>query len=471
MRTAEFVEEVKKGNISAEENTCKFLEEAEKIDKEYAYFNIIAKDSAINQAKEIDKLIKQKKAKGLLLGLPVSVKDCIVVKGVESTAGSKILKGYIPTFNATSVQKCIDEGAIIVGKTSQDEFGFGGFSINVGIGFRIPKNPFDKERVCGGSSGGSGVIAQKTKFSHISLGESTGGSIVAPASFCGIAGLCPTYGLVSRYGLIDYANSLDKIGPMGKTAEDCALMLNVISGNDEKDSTSLNAKKENYLDYLKKDIKNIKVAVIKDSFGKGTEEAVSKGILNKFAKLKISYDEISLPINYKYSIADYYLLATTEASTNLAKYCGMRYGAAEKLEGNFNEYFSKVRSLNFGKEAKRRIILGTFARMAGFREAYYIKAEKVRTKIIEEYKKAFKKYDVLISPTMPILPPKIDEVKKLTPLQNYMMDIMTVGPNIAGIPHMSVNIRMEKGLPVGMMMTADHLQEGKLIQLGKEFEK
>src|SRR3990172_5946527 len=223
MRTAEFIEEIKKGNISAEENVHKFLEEAEKIDKEYAYFNTISKELAIRQAKEIDRLIKQKKAKGALLGLPVSVKDCIVVKDVESTAGSKILKGYIPTFNATSVQKCINEGAVIVGKTAQDEFGFGGFSVNVGVGFRIPKNPFDKDRVCGGSSGGSAGITQKTKFSHISLSESTGGSIVAPASFCGVAGLCPTYGRVSRYGLIDYGNSLDKIGPMGKTAEDCAL--------------------------------------------------------------------------------------------------------------------------------------------------------------------------------------------------------------------------------------------------------
>jgi len=471
MKTREFIEEVKKGSISAEENIHKVLEESEKIDREYAYFNTISKELALMQAKEIDRLVKQKKAKGTLLGLPVSVKDCIVVKNVESTAGSKILKGYFPTFNATCVQKCIDEGAVIIGKTAQDEFGFGGFSVNVGVGFRIPKNPFDRERACGGSSGGSGGITQKARFSHISLAESTGGSIAAPASFCGVAGLCPTYGLVSRYGLIDYANSLDKIGPMGKTVEECALMLNIISGHDEKDSTSLSMKKENYLDYLKKDIKNLKVAVIKEAFGKGTEGNVSKKILDKLAGLNVKYDEISLPINYKYSIATYYLLATTEASTNLAKYCGMRYGAAEKLEGNFNEYFSKVRSLNFGKEAKRRIILGTFARMAGFRDAYYLKAEKVRTKIIEEYKKAFKKYDILISPTMPILPPKIEDIKKLTPLQNYMMDIMTVGPNVAGLPHLSVNAGNEKGLPVGMMMTADHLQEGKLIQIGKELEK
>ena len=471
MNAIEFVEQVKKGKISVEENTRKVIEEAEKINNEYNYFNTISKELAIKQAKEIDKRIKSGNKKGLLLGLPVSVKDCIVVQGVESTAGSKILKGYIPTFNSTVVQRCIDEGAIIIGKTAQDEFGFGSFSANVGVDFKIPLNPFDKKRVCGGSSGGAGGYSQKTKFNHIALAESTGGSIAAPASFCGVAGFCPTYGLVSRYGLIDYANSLDKIGPVAKSVEDCVLMLNVISGRDVKDSTSLNTKKEDYLSYLKKDGKKLKVALVKETFGKGTDAVISEMIKKKLSSLKISYEEVELPLNNKYSVAAYYLISTTEASTNLAKYCGMRYGAAEKLEGNFNEYFSKVRSLNFGQEAKRRIILGTFARMSGFRDAYYLKAAKVRTKMIEEYKSVFKRYDILISPTMPILPPTFDETKKLTPLQNYMMDIMTVGPNLAGLPHISINIGMEKNLPIGMMMIADHLQEGKLLQFAKEVEK
>lgn len=470
MRTLEFIEEVKKGKISIEENTWKVIEEAEKIDKEYHYFNTISKELALKQAKEIDKKIKSGKTKGMLLGLPVSVKDCIVVKDVESTAGSKILKGYYPTFNATVAQRCIEEGAIIIGKTAQDEFGFGSFSVNVGIGFKAPLNPFDKKRVCGGSSGGAGGYSQKTRFNHIALAESTGGSIAAPAAFCGVTGFCPTYGLVSRFGLIDYANSLDKIGPMAKTVEECALMLNVIAGRDEKDSTSLSSKKEDYLSYLKKDGKKLRVALIKETFGRGTDEAISKKIKDKLADSNIAYDEIELPLNHKYSIATYYLISTTEASTNLAKYCGMRYGAHEKLNGGFNEYFSKVRSMNFGQEAKRRIILGTFARMSGFRDAYYMRAVKVRTKLIEEYKKAFKKYDILISPTMPIVAPTFEEVKKLSPLQNYMMDIMTVGPNLAGLPHLSINIGIEKGLPVGMMMIADHLQEGKLIQFGNEFE-
>ncbi len=473
MKIQEFVEEVRKGNISVVEHTKKVIEEAEKINKEYDYFNVISKELALKQAEELDKKIKKGKAKGKLLGVPVSVKDCIVVKDVKSSAGSKILSGYVPVFESTVVQRCIDEGAIIIGKTAQDEFGFGSFSVNVGLDFKIPKNPFDKERACGGSSGGAGGITQKMpdNLFHIALGESTGGSIVAPASFCGVVGLCPTYGLVSRYGLMDYANSLDKIGPMGKTVEECALMLNIIAGKDEKDSTSLDSKKEDYLSYLKKDAKELKVAIIKEAFGEGTEKIISDKIKKTLENFDIKYEEVSLPMNYKYSIPAYYLLSMTETSTNLAKYCGMRYGAAEKLEGNFNEYFSKVRSLNFGKEAKRRIIMGTFARMSGFRDAYYMKAAKVRTKLIEEYKKIFNQYDILISPTMPILPPTFEQIKKLTPLQNYAMDILTAGPNLAGLPHLSTTICFEKDLPVGMLMIADHLQEGKLIQLAKEFEK
>ncbi len=459
MKTNEFVNEVKKGNISVEENTENILKEAEKVNSEYKYFNVISKELALKQAIELDKRIKSGKAKGRLLGVPVSVKDCICVKDVESRAGSKILEGYLPVFNATAVQRAIDEGAVIIGKTAQDEFGFGSFSANVGLGFNRPLNPFDKTRACGGSSGGAAGWAQKTKNTQISLGQSTGGSIACPASFCGVAGLTPTYGLVSRYGLIDYANSLDKIGSIAKTIEDAELMLDIISGHDLRDSTSVKEGMQ------KPSVK--KIAIIKDSF-KDIDENVKKVVLKKLEG--IDYDEITLPLTNKYGIAVYYLLATSEASTNLAKYCGMRYGAHDKLEGSFNEYFSKVRSDNFGKEAKRRIILGTFARMSGFRDAYYLKAAKIRTKIIEEYKKIFKKYDVIISPTMPILPPKFDEIEKLTPLQNYMMDIMTVGPNLAGLPHLSINAGFAKELPVGIMLTADHLKEKNLIELGKRLE-
>jgi len=473
-----FLQQVKNNEIDIVEHTHKVIDDCKKINKEYSYFNVISEELAIEQAQSIKKYINDniknnKKINKKLVGVAISVKDSICVKGIESSAGSRILKGHKPLFNAAVVQKVIDEGAIIIGKTSQDEFGFGGFSVNVGLGFKIPKNPFDEERSCGGSSGGAAGLAQKAPFPHIALGESTGGSIACPASFCGVFGLCPTYGRVSRYGLIDFGNSLDKIGPIGKSCNDVALLQEAISGYDENDSTSLNVKNEGYQSYLNKPIKGMKIGVIKEAFADGVEGEVEKSVyagIHKLEKEGAKAEEISLELPIKYGISVYYMIATSEASTNLAKYCGMRYGASEKLEGSFNEYFTKVRSSNFGDEAKRRIILGTFARMSGFRDAYYIKAMKVRTLMIQEYKKAFKKYDALASPTVPIISPKFSEIERLTPLQNYMMDVMLVGPNICGLPHLNVPVGYEKNLPVGMLLIADHLQEAKLLQLGSAIE-
>jgi len=475
MNTKEFVNKIKDNEIDIVEHTHEVIDECKKINKEYNYFNTISEDLALEQARELhkkiknnDKEIKNKK----LLGVAVSVKDGICVKGVESTAGSRILKDYKPLFDATVIKKVKDAGGIIIGKTAQDEFGFGSFSVNVGLGFEIPKNPFDKTRACGGSSGGAGGIANKASFPHIALGESTGGSIVNPASFCGVFGLCPTYGRVSRYGLIDYANSLDKIGPLGKNLYETGLLLETISGFDENESTTLNDPIEKYTNFINKGIKNMKIGIIKESFV-DIDNKVDKKVHEGIEKLEhngIKTEEISLKLPIEHGLSTYYILASSEASTNLAKYCGMRYGISDKLEGNFNEFFTKVRSHNLGPEAKRRIILGTFARMSGYRDAYYIKATKVRTKIVNEYKKMFKKYDVLISPTSPILPPKFSEIEKLSPLQHYMMDIMTVSPNVAGLPHLNVPVGFEEKLPVGMLLIADHLQESKLIQLGSVFD-
>jgi len=272
---------------------------------------------------------------------------------------------------------------------------------------------------------------------------------------------------------MDYANSLDKIGPIAKNVSDCALMLEIISGFDKNESTSLDVPVHEYTKYIGKDVKGMKIGVIKEAFGKGVDEEVAaqvKDTIQILEKKGVKAEDISLPLNFEYSIACYYLIATAEASTNLAKYCGMRYGKHEKLEGNFNEYFKKVRSENFGQEAKRRIMLGTFARMAGYRDAYYIKAMQLRTKLIEEYKKLFKKYDALVCPTMPVIAPKFSEIEKLTPLQNYMMDIMTAGPNLAGLPHISVPAGFVKDMPVGIMFIGDHLMEKKIIQLGSAAE-
>ncbi len=464
MKITEFTKKVKSGEIDIIKNTIHTLDECKKINSEYHYFNTISEELALFQAKEMEK-----NPKGKLAGLPVSVKDCICVKDVETTSGSKVLKGYKPVFDATVIERIKHEGAIIVGKTSQDEFGFGGFSTNVGIGYKVPLNPFDKERSTGGSSGGSAGIIQKASFAHVSLSESTGGSIVNPASFCGVFGLCPTYGRVSRYGLLDYGNSLDKIGVMSKYIEDIALMMEVIAEHDPRDSTSANLPVEKYSDFLKKDIEGMKVGLIKESLGEGTDEAVKKHTLAFVEKLKSHgaiVEDVSLPITMEYGLAVYYLIATSEASTNLAKYCGMRYGFHEELKGNFNEYFSHVRENAFGQEAKRRIMLGTFARMAGYRDAYYLKAAKIRTMIIDEYKKLFKRFDVLISPTVPILPPKFSEIEKLSIVQNYMIDILTVGPNLAGVPHMNIPVGFQNGLPVGVMAIAGHFHEGELIRVG-----
>ncbi len=453
MKVRQYVKEVKKGNIDVVENIHKVFEEAKKINKEYNYFNTFSEKLALEKAKKIQKQLKKGKVKGKLLGLPVSVKDCICVQGTESTAGSKMLQGYKPIFDATVIDKVKVEGAIIIGKTSQDEFGFGGFNVNVGVDFKVPKNPIDKKRSTGGSSGGSAGYTKLTKHSHISLAESTGGSIVCPASFCGVEGLCPTYGSVSRYGLMDYGSSLDKIGPIAKYKEDCKLMFDVIKGKDEKDSTTTTS--------LKASPEVKKIGIIKECLD--VDENVREIVLNKIDSLGYETKEISLPLSSKYSNTAYYIIALSEASTNLAKLCGIRYGLEQDIKEEYNEYFTKVRFQAFGKEAKRRILLGTFARMAGYRDAYYLKAMKVRAKIIQEYKKAFNKVDILATPTMPIISPKFNEISKLSLLQTYMMDRITSGPNLAGLPHHSTTAGYHKDMPVGLMMIADHFHEGKLL--------
>ncbi len=408
--------------------------------------------------------------KGKLAGIPIAVKDNISTKGIETTAGSKILKGYVPPFDAEAIRRIKKEGGAIIGKCSMDEFGFGTFSVNTSL--LIPKNPHDTERSCGGSSGGVAAFVAASKSRVLGLGTSTGGSISCPASFCGIVGLTPTYGLVSRYGLIDYANSLDKIGCITKTVKDAALLLSVIAGNDYKDSTSALVDIPNYLSFCGKSIKGLKIGVPKEYF-EGVRSEVKKVVedaIKKLEKLGAKIQKISLPMT-EYALAAYYIIATAEASTNLAKYCGMRYGLHKPLEGAFNEYFSKVRAEGFCEESKRRIMLGTFARMAGYRDAYYLKAMKVRTKVIEDFKKAFKSVDIIAAPTMPIIAPKFSEIKKMSPMQQYVMDILTVPANLAGIPQLSIPCGEVEKMLVGLHLIADHFQEGKLIQVGDAYER
>jgi aspartyl-tRNA(Asn)/glutamyl-tRNA(Gln) amidotransferase subunit A len=459
MNIKEYIEKIKKKEIDIVEQTKKAVYDAKKINDEFSYFSEITEDLAIKQAEAL-----KQNPKGKLAGLYITIKDCICLKGVATHASSRILDNYKPVFDATVVEKLKKEGAIIIGKTLQDEFGFGSFSINTGIGFSVPKNPFDKDRATGGSSGGSGGFSQKFDYPHVSIAESTGGSIVSPASLCGVYGLCPSYGRVSRYGLLDYGSSLDKIGPISKDIEAIALVMEVIAGKDEKDSTSSDIQVDNYSN--KENIKP-KIAIVKESYEKNLSKEVKEKFVSFLEKLKKEYevDEISLPLTYKYGVAAYYIIAQSESSTNLAKYCGLRYGKTLELRGNFNEYFSSVRTEFLGREAKRRIMLGTFTRMVGFRDAYYIKAMKVRSKIIKEYKKAFEKYDIILTPTLPFVAPRFDEIKKMSLSQIYLSDNLTVGPNLAGLPH--INIPLKGGLPVGIMAIADHFNEKILIDFAR----
>ncbi|HNV01167.1 MAG TPA: amidase family protein [archaeon] len=455
-----FVNEAKKDFRIVEENLHNIIEEIKNTqEKGLNYFQKFDESFVLNQLKEL-KENQKVNSLGKLFGVPISVKDAICVKGLESTAGSNILKGYVPVFDATVISNVKKEGGIILGKTTQDEFGFGTFSTNTTL---VPKNPFDNERSCGGSSGGGAGFSAITRNYHINIGESTGGSIACPASFCGVTGLTPTYGMVSRFGLIDYANSLDKIGAIGRNIEDAALLLEVISGKDEKDSTNLGEK------YSVNESSVKKIGVIKELIDSSDPE-VKKIIQEKINELKKFFiiEEVSLPLNFNYSLSAYYIIATSEASTNLAKLSGLRYGVQGSVEGkHFDEYFSNIRSQEFLEESKRRIILGTFARMSGFRDAYYLKSMRVRTKLIEEFNNLFKKYDLLISPTMPTISPKFSEISKLTPLQNYSMDLCTIPVNLAGLPHISINAGFSNNMPVGLMAIAPHLNENRLYSFAK----
>ncbi len=454
-----FVEESKKDFSFAEKNFEQIIKEIRETQKNgLNYIETFDEDYARAQFWEL-----KNKKQGRLFGVPITIKDTACVKGLESKSGSKILSGYKPLFDATAVAKAREEGAIIIAKTTQDEFGFGTFATNTE---KIPKNPFDNERSCGGSSGGSAGFTAFTKTYHASIGESTGGSIACPSSFCGVTSLTPTYGLVSRLGLIDYANSLDKFGPLARNIDDASLLLSIISGEDKNDSTNLGK------EYVEEEVPIKKIGIAKDFLEK-CDDNVKKVFLEKMDSLKqfFKIEEISLPLNVEYALPAYYIIATSEASTNLAKLSGLRYGAQGEPTGkHFDEYFSEIRSKNFTEEAKRRIILGTFARMSGYRDAYYLKALKVRTKLINEFKEAFKKVDLLVNPTMPVIAPRFDEISRLTPLQNYAMDLCTVPANLAGLPHLSSSIGFSSGMPIGLMAIAPHLQEKRLYSFGKVIE-
>lgn len=470
---ASFVAGIQNGSINIEEHAHQAWEDATKAREKQRHFNAL-NPLFLEQAHALHQSQKKNHAIGRLTGLPISVKECICVEGLETTSSSRILSGYKPPYHATAIQKCVEQNALVLGKTTQDEFGFGTFSTNEGFG-RIPLNPHDESRSCGGSSGGSGGFTALAKTTHVSIGESTGGSIACPASFCGVVGLTPTYGRVSRYGLLDYASSLDKIGPMTRRVEDAALLLEIMAGHDSLESTSLSNPVPAYSKTLSQNPSPLRIGVVKEFFGEGIDPDVAKVVWNAIhawekngAKIK----EVSLPKNAKLALSAYYVIASSEASTNLAKYCGLRYGKGMELEGKgYDAYFAAVRSQFFGNETKRRILLGTFARMSGYRDAFYLRSQKVRTLLIQEYQSVFKEVDVLVHPTMPMIAPRFDDIRKLSPIQEYAADLCTVPANLAGVPHISLPAGKHQSMPVGIMLTANHLEEEKLLQLAYHLEQ
>lgn len=448
----------------------KILQGDEEIDHEAFYLQLQETDSELNFMREI---VDSDERGGELQGVPFVVKDAICTEGVTTSAGSKIIEDYEPVFDATVVERLKEVGATFYGKTQQDEFGFGTFSTNCAFG--TPKNPHDKERVVGGSSGGAGAIVAASDQPVISIGESTGGSITNPAAYNGVVGITPTYGRVSRHGLVDYANSLDKIGVLAKTVFGAAKGLEVIAGHDPQDQTTTDREVEEYSDLEERN--NLKVGVPKQYLElDGLEEGVRENFEDSLEELEekgAEVEEVDMPLlSADVAVPSYYVLAMSETSTNLARFAGMRYGMEKDPEefDDFNDYFSKIRSEGFGEEAKRRILLGTYTRKAGYRDDYYIKAAEVRQKIIDQFREAFEKYDVLVSPSMPNIAPRIDEAEEMPPEEVYAMDTLTVGPNLAGMPMISVPNGKSQGMPTGLHIIGDHYEEKKVLDVAYTFK-
>lgn len=456
--------------VSAVELANAAYEQIEAVDKDLGAFNSLCKDAAIETAKEVDKKISAGEELPALAGIPLALKDNMNYKGSKTTASSKILENFVSPYDATVVKKLKENFIPIIGKTNLDEFAMG--SSNENSAFNIVRNPWDLNKVPGGSSGGSAAAVAGFE-STVSLGSDTGGSIRLPASFCGIVGLKPTYGRVSRYGLIAFASSLDQIGPFARSVEDAALLLEAISGYDCNDSTSLNLAVPNYAAALNKDIKGLKIGVIKELLGEGVSPEVKNSLedaIKKYKELGAEIIEVSLPL-LKHSIGVYYIIATAEASSNLARFDGVKYGHRTCDCKNLLEMYTKSRAEGFGDEVKRRIMLGTYALSSGYYDAYYKKAQQVRHLIKNDFDKVFETVDVLLSPTCPNTAFEIGS-KVSDPLSMYLTDIGTISANLAGIPGISIPCGLDStGMPIGMQLLAPALQEEKLLNTAYNFEQ
>jgi aspartyl-tRNA(Asn)/glutamyl-tRNA(Gln) amidotransferase subunit A len=466
----EAAELIHKKEISASELCEQVFKRIKEDDEEIGAYLFLAEEEALTKANMIDDQLSKGENPGRLAGIPVAIKDVMCTKGMPTTCASKILQNYIPPYNATVVERLEAEGAIVIGKTNMDEFAMGSSTEN--SAFKITRNPWDKERVPGGSSGGSAAaIAAHEAIG--SLGSDTGGSIRQPAALCGVVGLKPTYGRVSRYGLVAFASSLDQIGPITKNVSDAALLMEIISGKDPRDSTSVDMPVPRYTENLEGTIKGFRVGVPKEYFPEALDGEVKEKINGAIEVLKglgVDIEEISL-VHTEYAIPTYYVLAPAEASSNLARYDGVRYGFRSANYENLSEMYVESRSQGFGPEVKRRIMLGTFVLSSGYYDAYYLKAQKVRSLIMQDFEKAFQKIDLIITPTTPTPAFKIGE-KVADPLQMYLSDIFTVTANLAGIAGISIPIGLSSNeLPIGMQILSPPFAEDKLLHLAYALEK
>ncbi len=458
---------------SAVEITEESLERVQALEPQLHSFLCITADRALEQARQVDAQIAAGEAIGMLAGIPFGIKDNMCTKGIPTTCASKILQNFVPPYESTVTQRLLDAGAVVVGKTNLDEFAMGGSTER--SAYQITANPWDLERVPGGSSGGSAAAVAGGQVT-VSLGSDTGGSIRQPASFCGVVGMKPTYGLVSRYGLVAFASSLDQIGPFGRSVEDVAIVLKAIAGHDPMDATSLKVNIPNYVDTLQPGLPpktRLRVGVIQETFGEGLDpevEAAVKAAVQTLQDLGADIQVISCP-RFRYGVAAYYVIAPSEASANLARYDGVKYGYRTSDANNLLNMYTQTRAEGFGPEVKRRIMIGTYTLSAGYYDAYYLKAQKVRTLIKQDFEQAFAKVDVLVCPTAPTTAFKVGE-KTDDPLSMYLLDLMTIPANLAGLPAISLPCGFDKqGLPIGIQLIGNVLKEDVLLNVAYAYEQ
>lgn len=468
----ELVKKIQDKEISCVEVVDYYIKEIEKKEDKIDAFLLLQTEDALRKAKELDEKIAKGEKVGRLVGIPIAIKDNMCTRGVKTTCASKMLEDFVPPYDATVIKKLEEEDAILIGKTNLDEFAMGSSTEN--SAFKITKNPIDTTRVPGGSSGGS-AAAVGAEMVPLALGSDTGGSIRQPASFCGIVGMKPTYGLVSRYGLIAFGSSLDQIGPFSMTVEDNAYLLNILAGEDELDGTTAKGlDKKDYTENIDSGIEGMKIGIPKEFIEEeGLDSEIKDVILKDIEALRqlgAEVEEFSLPTT-KDGLAPYYIISSAEASSNLARFDSIRYGYRTKEFTNVEELVEKSRSEGFGREVKRRIMLGTYALSSGYYDAYYNKAQKFRAKLKQDFKEAFKKYDIIIGPVSPILPFKIGE-RCEDPTAMYLADIYTININLATVPALSMpGGKSSDGLPIGLQLIGDVFTEEKIYKVAYALEK